>query len=166
MSKHKVANKIFSFQSLFIINSYIEIEGSINSKFPICKDTIFLEFYKGYERNNTKISMTINSFELRMLSYACRELFKTGKTNFINYTDPQLSKNTSSAGRKELSLGFDSKNYFLNLSQNNSDKRKAIFNKYGILSFADIIENIANETETMLYKCQRQLEKKVTSEQN
>lgn len=165
MKKIKVANKIFSFQSLFIINTFIEIESSTTSKYPICKDIVFFEFYKGYDRAESKITMSLDSFELRKLSYACKELYKTGKSDYKNFTDPQLSNNTSSSGKKEITIACKDNVYFLNLTQrnNNDGERKIVFDKYGILSFCDELDLIANETESMLYKCQRMMEKEIKS---
>lgn len=157
--KYKVATKTIDSQNLFVINSYIEVIESNSSKFPICKDLVFLEFYKGFDRK-TQISMQYNSFELRRLSYALKELYKLGHSSYKNFTDPSLSSNSNNSGKKSVSVGKSGDSFFLNLSQSNEATRNVQLDKYSLLSLCDSLNLISEETERTLYKYQRQLEQK------
>jgi hypothetical protein len=154
--KFKIASKQISTANLFIINSFIEVVVPEGSTTSIAKDLVFLEFYQGYNRN-TKLSMMMDCFELRRLSYGLKELYKIGKSSYKNFTDPKLSNNTNSSGRKELSLGLIDNKYFVNLRHENADTYKITLDKYSLLAFCDSIDLIAETTETKLYSYQMKL---------
>jgi hypothetical protein len=152
-----VASRQYEKKNLLVVNSYITIEGKQNGF--IAKELIYLEFYKGYDRN-TKVSMSMNSLELRELYYGCKELYSKGSTNYKNHTNAALSDKTKSdlKGIKTLQLGrFTStvNSFMLNIQE----KRDILFEAYSFLSFMDSIKNIADETEQCLFKIQRQLAK-------
>jgi hypothetical protein len=160
-AKHLIASKRFPMKNLLVINSYITIEAI--EKSSVCSELIYLEFYKGYNRE-TKLPMTMDVMELRGLYYACKELYAKGETGYKNYTNPNLSSSTNNnQGLKKLTIGqieqSYEKSYILNLEISN-DKREITFDKYSFLAFMDSLKVIADETETNFFKAQRQVAKK------
>lgn len=171
VKKYKVGQKAFKTQNLFSISAFIETKASTSSKYPYCEDIIFLEFSEGknsstgkfkYDTDN-KISMMINSDELRCLMYACKELLKNGKSDYKNYSDPGLSSSTTNGSKKVLTLGLSQNTYFINIEMGNR-KVSINFDKYKLLSFCDTLENIANEAESLLFNYQRKLEASINKQ--
>lgn len=170
VKKYKVGQKAFKTQNLFSISAFIETRASNTSKYPFCEDVIFLEFSEGKNSSNVfvydtknKITMMMNSDELRCLMYGCKELLKTGKTDYKNYTDPGLSSSTTNGSKKVLTLGFSNTTYFINIEMGNR-KIRIMFDKYKFSSLCDTLENIANEAETLLFNYQRKLEASINKQ--
>lgn len=170
VKKYKVGQKAFKTQNLFSISAFIETKASTSSKYPYCEDIIFLEFSEGknssggfvYDTKN-KISMMINSDELRCLMYGCKELLKNGKSDYKNYSDPGLSSSTTNGSKKVLTLGLSQNTYFINIEMGNR-KVSINFDKYKLLSLCDTLENIANEAESLLFNYQRKLEASINKQ--
>lgn len=153
--KYLVAKKHIERKDLFVISSFIEAEET-NAGNYIVKDLVYLEFYRGYDINS-RVSMAINSLKLRNIYYALKELYKTGKTNYKEFTDSSLSqKNTSESEKKMVTFKLEKEQYYINL---NKDGYRVVFDAYSLLSFIDMIELIANTTDEVLYKYQRAFEK-------
>lgn len=106
--------------------------------------------------------MQMDFDEIRQFMYACKEIYKTGKSDYKNYTDPNLTA-SSIGSKKELTLGFTGGNYFINISSGNL-KYSHNFTTYGFLSFIDTLECISNETERILYNYQRKNDYKIKFE--
>ena len=175
--KYRVAQKGFKSQNLFNISAFIEITHG-KSTYPICEDVVFLEFYSGtrgvngfkYDTNNKKV-MISDADEIIRLDYGCKELLKNGQSQYVNYTDPGLTEN-SSGNKKKLTLGMNLqedkniKTFFVNFEEKQTEKIAIQFDAYGFAAFADSINVIANECETVLFNYQRKMEIKVNKEKN
>lgn len=166
---HFIARKEIQLINLFAITSNIEVKPSSQSPYPVCKDVIYFEFFEKYDYNS-KIPLMMNAFELRKLIYACKELFKTGESDYKKYSDPGLANNYDEKGKKSLSLSSScsEKNgytYFLNLSQAD-ENRKFIMNKYELLAFCDTLKKTAEDLESTLHHYQRTYQKAVKKGNN
>ncbi len=157
-NKKLVATRLYERKNLLVINSYITIE--VKNETPIAKDLVYLEFYTKYHRQ-TKLPMSMNALELRELYYGCKELYTKKTTTYKNHTNAGLSDKTisDSKGLKTLTLNSIQDNYILNLQEGVDNKRDITFDAYSFLSFIDSIKLIAEETESSLFKVQRQLAK-------
>ncbi|PHR71095.1 MAG: hypothetical protein COA66_10260 [Arcobacter sp.] len=171
--KYRVAQKGFQSKNLLNISAFITVTKNSSSAYPVCKDLVYLEFYNGirnasgfsYDYNN-RISMKMDSYELRRLVHGCKELLRSGKTNYKNYTDPNLTR-TSNGYKKTLTLGVKEdpskgSNYFINMETNAAINIS--FDVYGFASFCDITNKIAEECESVLYNYQRKMELKVNKD--
>lgn len=164
----RVAQKAFKAKTMINIES--NIEATKNSPelnyYSFLEDVIFFKLVPGLHSNGrytfdvkNQLVMQMNFDELRQLMYACKELYKNGKSNYKNYTDPSLTS-TAIGNKKELSLGAGEGTYFINMNSGNI-KHSYNFNTYAFLSFIDTLEAIANETEKTLYMYQRKNDYKI-----
>jgi hypothetical protein len=164
----RVAQKAFKAKNMLNIESNVEAtkNGPELNYYSFLEDVIFFKLVPGIQGNGrytydtkNQLVMQMNFDELRQLMYACKELYKTGKSNFKNYTDPVLTS-TATGNKKELSLGIGEGTYFINMSSGNI-KLSFNFNTYSFLSFIDTLESIADETERILYTYQRKNDYKI-----
>lgn len=164
----RVAQK--AFKAKIMLNIEANIEATKNSPdlnyYSFLEDVIFFKLAPGTQGNGrytydtkNQLVMQMNFDDLRQLMYACKELYKTGKSNYKNYTDPGLTS-TAVGNKKELSLGIGEGTYFINMSSGNI-KLSFNFNTYAFLSFIDTLESIADETERILYTYQRKNDYKI-----
>lgn len=167
----RVAQKAFKGKNMLNIESNIEaIKNSPEiNYYTYLSDVIFFKIASGvtshgkytYDVNN-QVVMQMDFDEVRQLMYGCKELYKTGKTDYKNYTDPNLTS-SSSGNRKELTLGLSNGIFFVNISSGNQ-KYSQNFTSYGFLSFIDTLESISDETERILYNYQRKNDYKIKTE--
>lgn len=167
----RVAQKAFKGKNMLNIESNIEaIKNSPEiNYYNYLADVIFFKIALGTHSNgkytydvNNQIVMQMDFDEIRQFMYACKEIYKTGKSDYRNYTDPNLTS-SSSGSKKELTLGFTGGNYFVNISSGNT-KYSHNFTTYGFLSFIDTLECISDETERILYNYQRKNDYKIKFE--
>ena len=164
----RVAQKAFKAKNMLNIESNIEAtknEPTINY-YSFLTDVIFLKIANGVNSNNkftydvrNQVVMQMDFDELRQFMYACKEIYKTGKSDYRNYTDPNLTS-SSIGNKKELTLGFTGGNYFVNIASGKS-KYQHNFTSYGFLSFIDTLQCISDETERILYNYQRNNDYKI-----
>jgi hypothetical protein len=133
-----VLNRQYNKKNLLIINSFIEI------KKEVIKERIFFEFYKEYKRD-IAIKMALNITDVRALTYAIAEVAKRGSTQWKKITE-------NNGVKKFMSLT----NEYLNASSNNLNIGIKIENLYEMMAFRDDLKTIADETERMLFKVQRE----------
>jgi hypothetical protein len=169
-TKHlfRVAQKAFKAKNMINVESNIEAtkNNPEHNYYSFLEDVIFFKIAPGTKSTekytyNTKnqIVMQMNFDDLRQLMYGCKELYKTGKTDYKNYTDPNLTS-TSTGNRKELSLGRLEGAYFVNITSGET-KYSFNFNTYSFLSFIDSLKIISDETERILYTYQRKNDYKI-----
>ena len=164
----RVAQKAFKAKNMLNIESNIEAtknEPTINY-YSFLTDVIFLKIANGVNSNNkftydvrNQVVMQMDFDEIRQFMYGCKEIYKTGKTDYKNFTDPNLTS-SSSGNKKELTLGELNGNFFVNISSGNT-KYSYNFTSYGFLSFIDTLECISDETERILYNYQRKNDYKI-----
>jgi len=137
-------SKIINKQKLLVINVYVEeiIELKKNDFSPK-KEKIYFEFYNDYNRNEA-IKMSLNTFDLRAISIAIKELLKKGNTDYTKITGGNSSE------KKYLTLGISNEIYYLNASFKNL-KIGITFNKYEFYSFGEYLEFLAEEIEKKLF---------------
>ena len=165
----RVAQKAFKAKNMLNIESNIEATKNepTSNYYSFLTDVIFLKIATGvnpsgnrytYDTKN-QVIMQMDFDEIRQFMYGCKEIYKTGKTDYKNFTDPNLTS-SSSGNKKELTLGELNGNFFVNISSGNT-KYSYNFTSYGFLSFIDTLECISDETERILYNYQRKNDYKI-----
>jgi hypothetical protein len=140
MQKKYLLTRQYNKKNLLVINSIIEIKESI------IRERIFFEFYKDYNRNETNtIKMALSITDVRALTYAITEVAKTGKTQWKKITEINHIK-------KFMTLTKE----YLNASSNSLNIGIKFENIYELMAFKDDLKAIAEETEKMLFKIQRE----------
>ncbi|AXH16372.1 hypothetical protein CP985_03230 [Malaciobacter mytili LMG 24559] len=159
----KIAQKAFKKLTMLNINACLEYE---KGKAKYAEDVIYIELFpmtpqKTYDSKN-KISMKYNSFELRGLAVALKELFQKKETSYVKHTDPSLS--SSSGNKKTLSISTRNSTLFsINIAVKGATGIFIEFDKYEIISLAQCIEKIADEVDTFHYNYQQYIDKQLRS---
>ncbi|KAB7891254.1 hypothetical protein [Poseidonibacter ostreae] len=153
---HPIAYRGFSANSLITFNSFIQEKKDSGNSFVT--DVVFIVFREGVRSNNstqynkqTEIKIKFNAIELRALGYAIRNSFKLKKSageGVILY-----KANTASA---EVQINTSKDMYYINCIKYDSGKKIGVsFDQYNFLAFSDTLKNMADLTESFLYKHQR-----------
>lgn len=153
--KELIACKQFERKNLFIINCYYELY--IQNELLATKEVIFLEFYKGYNRN-TKIAATFDNIALRGLLHACRELFTKKASKYKDFKDASLSNNSTSQEKKRILLSSLNEQYIIKIEAAN-DERTISFDMYSFLAFIDTLKILTDEIDACIFKVQRKIYK-------
>ena len=165
----RVAQKAFKAKNMLNIESNIEATKNepTSNYYSFLTDVIFLKIATGvnpsgnrytYDTKN-QVIMQMDFDEIRQFMYGCKELYKTGKTNYKNYTDPNLTS-SSVGNKKELTMAMSNGVFFVNIASGTLN-HSFNFNAYGFLSFIDTLECISDETERILYNYQRKNDYKI-----
>ena len=152
----RVAQKAFKAKNMLNIESNIEATKNepTSNYYSFLTDVIFLKItQKDTFKTKNQIVMQMDFDEIRQFMYGCKELYKTGKTNYKNYTDPNLTS-SSVGNKKELTVAMSNGVFFVNISSG-TIIYSFNFTAYGFLSFIDTLECISDETERILYNYQR-----------
>lgn len=156
----------FSSQSLLTVTSFIEYS-------TFATDLIFFKMCLGKKQQNGKfaystnnnnecIKMSLNAISIRALAYAMKEIVKT-KSNELGYEEI-----TKSDVMKKITLGYAQQKvrdtlkdvFYINcVNIDNGFKVNLSMNKWEMVSFADSLMILAEETEKMLYKFERSMKK-------
>ena len=164
----RVAQKAFKAKNMLNIESNIEATKNepTSNYYSYITDVIFLKIALGVNSNGkytydtkNQIVMQMDFDEIRQFMYGCKELYKTGKTNYKNFTDPGLTS-TSVGNKKELTLAMSNDSFFINIASGTL-KYSYNFTSYGFLSLIDTLECISDETERILYNYQRKNDYKI-----
>jgi hypothetical protein len=150
-NRTKIASKSFSSKHYLEISCFAESVDM--GTYARIDEAIFFEISQEYDRNR-RISMQLKSIDLRSMSYALKEIIKTGSTQWIKYTDPSTAK--AQGSKKSISLKADGKTIYLNVSSANMLISFGM-DYYYTASFADCIALLAQELECEIYKIQRGL---------
>ena len=156
----------FSAQSLLTVTSFIEYSS-------FATDLIFFKMCLGKKQQNGKfayntnngnecIKMSLNAISIRALAYAMKEIIKA-KSNELGYEEI-----TKSDCMKKITLGYVIKDnngkkedvfYINTINIDSGLKINISMNKWEMVSFADSLMILAEETEKMLYKFERSMKK-------
>jgi len=160
----------FSAQSLLTVTSFIEYSS-------FATDLIFFKMCLGkkqqnggfaYSTNNKNecIKMSLNAISIRALAYAMKEIVKV-KSNELGYEEI-----TKSDCMKKITLGYAMRDnsgkkedvfYINTINIDSGLKVNVSMNKWEMVSFADSLMILAEETEKMLYKFERSMKKQQTA---
>lgn len=167
MARYKVGQKAFKNNHLLNINAVIE---SKEDKPNVLFDVIYMEFSEGIKTNNVytgydianKIDMKFNSYELRVFANALKEILAKGSTEYRKYSNPALANSQDNV--KELSLGQQNNKYFFNIEEANKKKFAFVLSGLEVRAMVEAITLIADETDTILFKYQREIDKRINQE--
>jgi hypothetical protein len=164
-TRYKVAQKGFPSNHLLNINAVFE--GKKENGRDILSDVIYVEFAEGVKRNNVysgydtenKIAFKFNSYEIRVLKYELKKLISSGKSEYKKHHNPSLA--SSNDGVKEITLASNNTAFYINVEERENKKFGISFNSSELRAFMDCLELIAKETDEVLYKYQRALDKEI-----
>lgn len=164
MPRYKVAQKGFAGNHLLNINAVIENKDESPA---VLSDVIYMEFAEGIKKNNVycgydtknKISVKFNSYELRIFRFALRSLISNKKSDYKKYNNPSLSNSTD--GVKEISLGFSTDKFWINIEEAGNKKFGIAFDILELRALIETLELISKETDEVLYKYQRAMDAKM-----
>lgn len=164
-TRYKVAQKGFPSNHLLNINAVIE--GKKENGKDILADVIYVEFAEGIKRNNVysgydtdnKIAFKFTSYELRILKYELKKLISSSKSDYKKHHNPSLA--SSSDGIKEITLASSNNTFYINAEEKGNKKFGIAFNSLELRAFMDCLDLIAKETDEVLYKYQRALDKEI-----
>lgn len=162
----KIAQKAIKMQNMMTINACLETTDNI-----YYEDVIFVDFCRGIENNtggktydtNNSLSFKFSSLALRELGYGIKELIATKKTTYKKVSEPRLAG--AEGAKKTLSLGKSEKDgiikCFINAKKDNEKNIALSFFNYELLSLVDVLNNIADLTDSKLFEIQRLVDKNI-----
>ena len=155
---HSVVYRGFSANSLITFNSFIQEKKERNKSYVT--DVVFVVFREAVRGNNstqynkaTESKIKFNAIEVRSLAYGIKNSIKLKRT--VEDEVILFKTNTASA---EVQINSSKDTFWINCIKYDTGKKIGVgFSKYDFLSFSDTLKNMADLTESFLYKYQRNL---------
>lgn len=106
------------------------------------------------------LSIDLDSSEIRAFAYACKEILKRKESEYRKHSDPKRAGGGGS--EKMMNLGVGDSGFFLNINEAspNGKKPRFVFDKYSLAAFVDDLMLIAEETQGLQYKYQREMQRR------